>query len=224
MWAVPALVALAIVGALALFPDARVLKPDQMPSEKITLLFLFVSFAVALFPPFSRRLIQDRDAAMWAVLVAGVILFHLADCAGPRASEGFGLHWALTPDDPLAISYATRAVIVGALLSFPLWRRTGAPESGLLGGLLLLGILGAASFILLGRFYPVGVTQTLDPTSLGTLMLQIVAYACLALCARAATTTQATRNVLFKIVPIILLIAWARHQFAPIAAPVETDQ
>ena len=224
IWAAPALLALAFVFVLALFPDARLLKPGQMTSEKITLLFLVVSFALALFPPFARRLIEDRDAASWALLVAGVVLFHIADRAGPRAGEGFGLGWALTPDDPLAVSYATRAVVVGALLSFPLWLRTGAPESGMLGGLLLLGVLGAGSFILLGRFYPVGVTETLDPTSLGTLALQILAYGCVALCARAATFFPAARKLLFVIMPIVLLIIWARHQFAPIAAPVETDQ
>ena len=224
LWAAPALLALGVVSVLALFPDPRLLKPAQMPPEKITLLLLLVSFALALFPPFQRRLMQDRDAASFAALVAGTILFHIADRAGPRAGEGFGLAWALTPDDPLAISYATRAVILGALLSFPLWLRTGAPESGVLGGLLLLGFLGAGSFLLLGRFYPVGITETLDPTSLGTLAVQIVAYASLALCARAVTFSLELRKVLFKIIPVILLVVWARHQFAPIAAPVEADQ
>ena len=224
LWALPALLALAIVSALALFPDPRLLKPDQMSSEKITLLFLFVCFAVALAPALQRRLTQDRDAATWALLVAGTILFHLADRAGPRAGEGFGLHWALTPDDPLAISYAMRAVVGGALLSLPAWIRGGAPDRALVGGLLLLSVLGVGAFWLLWRFYPVGITEKLDPTSLGTLAVQIVAYACLALCARAATLTQTTRGLLFKIVPVVLLIVWARHQFAPIPAPIEADQ
>ena len=224
LWALPALLALGLVSVLALFPDPRLLKPDQMSSEKITLLFLFLVFALALLPALQRRLIENRDAATWAVLVAGVIVFHLADRAGPRAGEGFGLQWALTPDDPIAVSYAARAVVVGALLSIPGWIRGGAPDRALIGGLLLLGALGAGAFVVLSRFYTVGVVETLDPTSLGTLLVQIVTYASLAGCARAATATPLLRSVTLKIMPLILLIVWARHQFAPIPAPIEFDE
>lgn len=223
LWAVPALLALGIVSILALFPDPRLLKPDQMSSEKLTLLFLFVAFALALVPPLQRRLVEDRDAATWALLVAGVILFHLADRAGPRAGEGFGLNWALAPDDPIAVSYAARAVVLGALLSVPGWIRGGAPDRALVGGLLLLGALGTGAFGLLSRFYKVGAVETLDPTSLGTLLVQIVAYASLALCARAVTASESMRGALLKIMPVILLVVWARHQFAPIAAPLEEE-
>ena len=222
-FALPALLALGIVAALALFPDPQLLKPDQMAPEKHTLLFLLVAALIALWPSFSRRLLENRDAATWAFLVVGVILFHLADRAGPRAGEGFGLKWSLTPDDPIPISYATRAVLLGALLSIPAWIRGGAPERALIGGLLLLGVLGAASFWLLSRFYAVGVTEILDPTSLGTLITQVVAYACLAVCARAATLSISVRALVLRLLPIVLLIVWARHQFAPIAAPVEAE-
>ena len=223
LFALPALVALILVGALALFPDPQLLGPADFGPDKITLLFLAACFLVALVPAFSRHLIRNRDAATWAILVASVILFHIAERAGPRAGAGFGLHWSLTPDEPLAISYAMRAVVFGALLSAGAWARSGGPTRAFVGGLVLLGIVGAGSFWLLSRFYTVGVVETLDPTPLGTLIVQIIGYACLALCARAATATPALRSVLFKLMPIVLLLVWARHQFAPIAAPVEAE-
>ncbi len=233
LFAIPAVVALGVVGALALFPDARLLGPDKMGPEKLTLLFLAVCFLVALVPAFARRFIENRDAATWAVLVASVLLYHLAERAGPVAGAGFGLNWSLTPDNPLAISYAMRVVVFGALLSAGAWaargargdgqREGGGPARAFVAGLLGLGLIGAGAFWLLSRYYTVGVVETLDPTPLGTLMVQIVGYACLALCARAATATPALRSILLKIVPFLLLIVWARHQFAPIAAVVEAE-
>ena len=176
---------------------------------------------VALIPTFSRPLVRNRDAATWAILVVGVILFHIADRAGPR--DGWSLNWSLTPDNPLAISYAMRAVVFGALLSAGAWAARGGAVRAFIAGLLGLGLIGAASFYLLSRFYTVGVVETLDPTPMGTLAVQIVAYVCLALCARAATATPALRNIIFKIMPFLLLAIWARHQFAPIPAPVEAE-
>ena len=223
LFAIPALIALGAVCVLAFVPDARLLGPDEMGPEKLTLLFLAVCFFIALIPPLSRHLVENRDAATWAVLVVGVVLYHLAERAGPRLGEGFALNWSLNPDDPLAISYAMRAVVFGALLSAGAWVVGGAPERALVGGLLALGITGAGMFYLLSRFYTVGVVETLDPTPLGTLIVQVIGYACLALCARAVTATVGLRRVLFKIMPFLLLAIWARHQFAPIAAPVEVE-
>ena len=225
LFAIPALIALALVAALALFPDARLFGPDKMGPDKLTLLFLAVCFLVALVPAFARYFIDNRDAATGAVLVASVILFHLAERAGPPAGAGFGIDWSLTPDNPLAISYAMRVVVFGALLSAGAWaaRGGGGPARAFVAGLLGLGLIGAVMFSLLSRFYEVGIAATLDPTSLGTLMIQIVGYACVALCARAATATPALRSFVLKAMPIMLLIVWARHQFAPIAAIVEAE-
>ena len=223
LFALPALIALGIVAALALFPDARLLGPAEMGPEKLTLLFLSACFFFALIPPFARRLALDRDAATWALMVVGVILFHLAERAGPRAGEGFGVNWSLTPDDPLAISYAMRAVVFGALLSAGAWASGGGPLRAFVAGLLGLGLIGAGMFWLLGRYYTVGVVETLDPTPLGTLIVQIVGYGCVALCARAATATPVLRGALLKIAPLLLLAIWARHQLAPIAAVVEAE-
>ena len=219
LFAVPALLALAVVGALAFFPDPKLLGPADLGPDKLTLLFLGACFLVALVPTLARHLIENRDAATWAVLVAGVILFHIAD----RSGVALRIAWSQTPDDPLTVSYAMVALVLGALLSAGAWIRGGAPERALVGGLALLAVLGAGSFYLLSRFYTVGVTETLDPTPLGTLMVQVVAYAGLALCARAATASRSARGVLFKILPILLLAVWARHKFAPIPAPVEAE-
>ena len=223
LFAVPALLALAVVGALALFPDAKLLGPAEMGPDKLTALFLAGCFSIALIPPLARQLVANRDAATWAILVASVILFHIAERAGPRLGAGFGVNWSLTPDDPLAISYAMRAVVFGALLSAGAWVRGSAPERAFVVGLLLLSVLGAGAFYLLSRFYTVGVVETLDPTPLGTLIVQAVAYACLALCARAVTATLSLRRLMFSLMPLLLLGVWARHQFAPIAAPVEAE-
>ena len=223
LFALPALIALGVVAALALFPNARLLGPAEMGPEKLTLLFLAACFLVALIPPFARRLTRDRDAATWALMVVGVILFHIADRAGPRAGEGFGVNWSLTPDEPLAISYAMRAVVFGALLSAGAWAASGGPARALVAGVLGLGLLGAGMFWLLSRHYPVGVGETLDPAPLGTLLVQIIGYACVALCARAATATPVLRGAVLKIAPVLLLAIWARHQFAPIAAYVEAE-
>ena len=222
LFAIPALLALAFVVALALFPDPKLLSAAEMGPDKLTLLFLVVCFLVALVPALSRHLIENRDAATWAVLVAGVIVFHIADRAGPRAG-GLSVPWALTPDEPLAISYAMRAIVLGALFSAGAWVRGGAPDRAIIVGLVLLGVVGFESFNLLSRFYKVGVVETLDPTPLGTLLIQVLAYVCLALCARAATATLLTRNILFKTMPLLLLAIWARHKFAPIHAPVEAE-
>ena len=59
LFALPAVIALGIVAALALFPDARLLGPAEMGPEKWTLLFLAVCFLVrphsAVCAPPGRR-------------------------------------------------------------------------------------------------------------------------------------------------------------------------
>jgi len=223
LFAVPAFIALGLVAALALFPDPRLLGPDEIGPDKLTLLFLAICFVIALVPTFARHLTENRDAATWAVLVASVILYHIAERVGPRAGEGFALNWSLSPDEPLAISYAMRVVVFGALLSAGAWAAQGGAARAFVGGLLGLGLIGAGMFWLLSRYYAVGVVETLDPTPLGTLLVQVVGYTCLALCARAATATRSMRSVLLKLMPLLLFAVWARHQFAPIAAIVEAE-
>ena len=217
----PALAALFAVWLCAFFPDARALPPAAMFPEKLTLLFLAVVFAIALIPQLHARLMQP-NAAMWAILGAFIVLFHLADRAGPR--DGFALTFPFVDEEKFPLSYAARAVLIGALLSAPAWwRERGAPERAFGIGVLLVGILGAGSTWVLSRFYPTGPAETLDPTSLGSLLLQLVTYGALALCCRAATAHESTRRALLRVLPAALLLVWARHQFAPIPAPLEEE-
>jgi hypothetical protein len=181
-FSIPALVALAVVWVAAFFPDPRALPPPALFPEKLTLLFLAVAFAVALVPQIHARLMHP-NAATWAFLGAFVVLFHLADRAGPR--DGFAIGFPFVDEERFAISYAARAVVLGAILSAPAWIRGGAPERAFASGVILIGTIGAASTWLLSRFYPTGPTETLDPTPLGSLLVQLVTYGSLALCCRA---------------------------------------
>lgn len=213
-----ALIALAGVALLALFPDPRLLPPDAMLSEKTTLLFLAAVFLVALVPALQRRL-MERDTATFALLSSFFVLFHLAERAGPR--EGFSLHFGALPDDQFPVSYALRLVIVGALLTFPLWWKGGGPQRFVLAALLLVGVLGAGGFAFLGRYYAVGATETLDPTPLPTLFLQILGYAAVAALCRAVTASPATRQLALRAMPFVLLLILAKFQFLPAPVPVE---
>lgn len=213
-----AFIALGGVALLALFPNPRLLPPDAMLAEKTVLLFLAAVFLVALVPALHRRL-MERDAATFALLSAFFVLFHLAERAGPR--EGWSLQFAVLPDDQFPISYALRMVFVGALATFPLWWKGGGPQRFILAALLLIGVIGAASFGLLARFYPVGPTETLDPTPLPTLFLQIVGYASVAALCRAVTASPATRALALRALPFVLLLILAKFQFLPAPVPVE---
>jgi hypothetical protein len=213
-----ALVALAGVALLALFPDPGLLPHTAMLSEKATLLFLAVVFFVALIPRLHRRL-MERDAATFALLAAFFVLFHLADRAGPR--EGWSLQFASLPDDQFPVSYALRLVVVGALVTFPLWWKGGGPQRFMLAALILIGVLGAGSFAFMARFYTVGATETLDPTPLPTLFLQILGYACVAALCRAVTASPATRQLALRALPFVLLLILAKFQFLPAPVPVE---
>lgn len=216
-----ALCALAGVALLALFPDPRLLPPTALLPEKTALLFLCAAFLLALAPPLHRKLSENRDAATFALLAAFFVLFHLADRAGPR--EGFSLRWSLS-DDQFPLSYALRLAVLGAILSFPAWWKSGGPQRFIVAALLLIGALGSASFWFLARFFTVGTTETLDPTPLATLFLQILGYGALAALCRAATSTPATTRLILRLMPVILLVVWAKLQWFPVPLPVEDDE
>lgn len=222
IFSVPALLALSGVAILALFPDGRLLAPDASLPDRATLLFLAICAIGAQIPVVWNRIQNSQNGATWAFTSAFFVLFHLADRAGPR--EGFALPFSLAPDDGFVISYATRIAILGALLSLPLWAKKGGPQRFVVAGLGLVGALGFGTFWFLSQFYEVGATETLDPTPLATLVLQMLGYGALALCCRAVATQNQTRNWMWRILPVILLAVWARHQFSPIAAPVEEDE
>jgi hypothetical protein len=134
------------------------------------------------------------------------------------------LRLSLLPDDAFPISYALRLAVVGAILSFPAWWKSGGPSRFILAALLLVGTLGTASFWFLARFYPVGATEILDPTPLATLLTQILGYGALAALCRAATATPAATRVILRLMPLLLLTVWARLHWFPTPLPAEEDE
>jgi len=215
------LASLALLGVaiLALFPDAALLPANARLAEKSALLCLAATFLIALWPSLQKRLVANRDAATFLLLCAFFVLFHLADRAGPR--EGFALHFAALPDDSFAVSYALRLAVLGALISFPAWFKRGGPERYLFAALLLIGSFGLGSFAFLAKFYPVGATETLDPTPLPTLFLQMLGFGAIAALCRAVTASDKMTRLLFRLMPPLLLVVWAKMQFSPI--PVEAE-
>jgi hypothetical protein len=214
-----ALGALFGVAILALFPDGALLPAPARLSEKSALIFLLITFLIALLPKLQRRLLENRDAAIWLLISAGFVLFHIAERAGPR--EGWSLRVAALPDDAFAVSYALRIAVLGAILSVPAWIRGGGPQKAIFAALLLIGVLGIGTFTFLARFYNVGVTETLDPTPLPTLFLQILGYGSVAALCRAITSSEKTTRLALRLMPLFLLLVWAKLQF--VAVPVEAE-
>ena len=214
-----ATLALLGVAILALFPDATLLPGDARLSEKSALLFLAATFLVALWLSLHKRIIAHRDAATFLLLCAFLVLFHIADRAGPR--QGFALQFSSLPDDTFPVSYALRLALLGAIISVPAWFKNGGPERFIFAALLLIGFLGVASFAFLSRFYKVGVTETLDPSFLPSLFLQIIGFASIAALCRAVTASPKWTRFIFCGMPLILLLVWAKMQLFPI--PVEAE-
>ncbi|MDQ3813900.1 MAG: hypothetical protein M3347_08110, partial [Armatimonadota bacterium] len=149
------------------------------------------------------------------------IVYGLARRAGPE--EGWALTFSALPDDRFVISYAARCVLIGALLTAPAWlRNISGWTRALLIGLILIAALALFSFLFLYRHYPAGPTETLDPTPLPHLALQIVEYGSLALLCNVVGAHPPLRRLVLRLLPLALLTLWARHQFmAP--PPVEEE-
>lgn len=201
-------------------------KPSS--ADTLSLLFLGLVGSLSWVPSLRKKLVASRDAATFFLIFAAVLIFQLAERAGP--ADGWALRLPVLPDDVFVMSYATRLAVLGALIGLPtLWSRSGAetdgtsgPEKYLLAALVLVGALGAATFWYLSRFYAVGPTEILDPTPMATLILQVVGYGGLAITCRAAVQCEKMRAWIFQLLPLVLIALWARHTF--VAAPVEVDE
>lgn len=222
MFSLPAIAALFVVAALALSPDASALPASDMAPDRAALWFLLACALVLQIPAVWKRLVASQNGATWAVLCAFFVLFQIAERAGPR--QGMSLHFSWAPEDPdapIIVSWATWAVVLGALCSLPLWIKRGGAERFVLLALALVGLFGLGMLRFLSGYFPIG--DQLAPAPMVTLVLQIVSYGALALCCRAALAGERTRDLVLRALPLLLLVVAARHQFAPIAAP-KTDE
>ncbi len=216
-FSLPAIAALLVVAALALFPDASVLSSLDMAPDRAALWFLLACALVLQIPALWKRLVASQGGVTWAVLCVFFVLFQIAERAGPRDGAALRLGWA--PDDPVVLSWAMRAVCLGALGSLPLWIKRGSVERFVLLALGLVGLFGLGMFRFLAGYFPVGATETLAPGPMVSLLVQIVSYGALALCCRAAVGAigdERLRGLVLRALPLVLLIVAARHQFAPI--------
>jgi len=205
----PSWLALSGVMALALFPDARALSASNMASDRLALWFLCLSALVLQIPAAMRFFRSSRDGALWATLCAMFVLFQIAQRAGPR--DGFSLHFSWAPDDPDVVSWATRLVVVGAVLSVPQWIRRAGAERFIWLGLGLVALFGLGVFRLLGDYFTVGQTETLAPGPMVSLIAQIGGYGALALCCRAAVEDERSRVFVLRALPVVLLLVAALH-------------
>ncbi len=217
IFSVLALLTLAGVAGLALFPDGNALVGAQMAPDRATLWFLLACAAVAQIPALWVRLRASRDGTTWFLICSAFVLMHLADRAGPR--DGWALTFPFAPDDPTPVSYAARLAVMGALASLPYWTRRGGPEKAMLAALAVVLAFGLGTLWYLGHFFPVGAEQELVPRPLATLLVQGVSYGALALCCRAATEDERVRGWALRVLPLLLLAVVLRHQLAPIPAP-----
>ena len=91
----------------------------------------------------------------------------------------------------------------------------------IIAAITIISMLTLASFSLLKGYFPTGPTEILDPAPLPMLALNLVEYGCLALLCQAVAARKETRKLVLRILPGVLLLLWARHQF--FAAPVEAE-
>lgn len=215
--AVLAAVVLLLLALLAFDP----LKLVQVSAaEKITLLFLACCTMLAAYSPL-RRHFQNPDAAAAAFTVVWFVIYALARRAGP--TEGWNHSLETAPEYLFKFSYATRLAIAGAVTAAALNRTvlSGFTRAALVAMLIATALL-LGNFAFLSNFFKVGETNTLDPIPITHALLQFMEYGAVAvLCGVAAADTR-IRQGLLKLLPILLLALWARHQFGPV--PVDEDE
>lgn len=208
----------AVFGALAL--GALLVLSALVPGPKsndLAVLLLLGLAAVALWTPLGRRADANPDAATWLLFLAMAVVYSLARRAGPQ--EGYTLNLSILPDSPVDVPYATRVVLVGALLSVPAWvRNLSAPLKAVLAAAALVAVLGVVSFQYLRPTYTVGEVEILNPRPIVESLMQCLEYAALGLCCAATTAHPVLRRFALRALPL-LLVVWARHAFRPV--PVE---
>lgn len=170
-----------------------------------------------------RNSARREEAASFALSLAMFVVYGMARAAGPNGEDVWSLHFGLLPETPFPVSWATRVVVVGALLTIPLWiRHLNGWTRAVLCALGIVALFGIASFSFLRGFYPVGEADAvLDPKPLADTIFQVVEYASLALLCSASCAAPQTRRLVLRVLPLLLLALWARHQFFPAPPPPE---
>jgi hypothetical protein len=203
-----ALLALGIISVLALFAPAEKLTL----SDKLGLLFLGASTATLLWPPLARLLEAQPGGSTFVVTVAMFVIHSIARRWVPE--HGWSMRFAAVPEDEYILPYAAYVAVLGAFFTAPFWwRRSNQWTRALLSALSLLVVLATFSFWLLGHYYPVGPTQRVDPAPMPSLAFLLIEYSCVALLCRAVCVNVRTRRLALKVLPLLLLVLWARFQF-----------
>ena len=217
-----------LIAALAAAPGVR-----AQGGDSASLLFLGVCAAVAFFSPLRRLFVprderdepRARNASTFALLCAMSALFPLARRYAPVESLALK---SLAPgaftwtDDRFPISLAAAIALLGALITIgPTWRACSGVVRASALALATVAAFGVGSFFFLGRFYPVGPVETVDPTPLVHLLQQAVEWGALVLLCHAAVAHRKVRGWLLSALPIVLILVWAKHQGA--APPAEEE-
>lgn len=189
-------------------------------SEHITLLFLALCSAVVAYSPL-RRHFESAEAAAFVLTAAWFVIYALARRAGP--GDGWTASLSNSPEITFKISYAARFAVAGAVTAAALNRvaLSGFTRAAL-GVMLVVAVLLLGNYVYLSQFFQVGETEALDPVPVTQALLQLMEYASVAALCGVAAANGRTRAGLLKLLPVLLLALWARHQFGPV--PVDEDQ
>ncbi|MEO6908530.1 MAG: hypothetical protein ABI210_11630 [Abditibacteriaceae bacterium] len=199
--------ALWVVGLLALLPDT-----SGDLSIPLTFFVLLLASIIVCWTPVYDKLREHPDVATFCVTAVMFIVYGVAR----RFDGGLSLtvHSGIFVGDEYAISPAAILVFIGAVLSAPIWiRQFRGWANAMIVALLALTVLGFGSFWFLSQYYTVGLTDILDPTPLLPLAMNLLEFFFLTLVCVAACAADNTRKVLFKSLPIMLILLWGRHAF-----------
>jgi hypothetical protein len=212
--------ALFVLCAVAVLAFAPTVQPTF--ADRVTLFLLAIAAGVCFWTPALRFFEERTEAATFAVTLTMFLIYGLARQSLPNS--GWTLRTALLPDTPQVMPLAGLFVFAGAVFTSPLWwSHRNSWTRTLILSIGLVALLGISSFWFLGRYYTVGETEILDPTPLVQLMLQSVEFASVALLCSAACALPGTRRLLLRLLPLMLLVLWARYQFFPAPKAEETE-